>query len=187
MILPENNHFQDIALIGMAGAGKSTVGLLLADSLDYDFIDTDDLIAAAAGTSLQHVLDRHGRQHFQMLEEEILLSIAVDHSVIATGGSAVYSRAGMKHLQAIALVVWLDVPLPVLEMRVNNLQSRGLVNPDGTSFSRLYQQRFNLYQRYAHIRIQCRDKGVPQIVSEITAQVKKRGRGFPGMNISDIP
>ena len=174
MILPENTHFQNIALIGMAGAGKSTVGLLLADSLSYRFIDTDDLIEVSAGMSLQRVLDNYGRQRFQVMEERVLLSIDTDHCVIATGGSAVYCRVGMEHLQAIALVVWLDVPLPELEVRVNNLHSRGLINPDGTSFARLYQQRFDLYRRYAHLRIHCRDKGVPQIVSEIIAHGQQR-------------
>jgi len=170
MILPENTHFANIALIGMAGAGKSTVGLRLADRLDYRCLDTDDLIAASAGIRLQRILDKYGRQRFQVLEERILLSIAGERTVIATGGSAVYARAGMEHLQAIALVVWLDVPLPDLELRVNNLQSRGLVNPDDISFARLYQQRFALYRRYAHLRIHCRDKGVAQIVNEIIAQ-----------------
>jgi len=170
MISPENSHFTNIALIGMAGAGKSTVGHLLADRLGFRFIDTDDMIAESAGTGLQNVLDNYGQQQFQVLEEQVLLSIDAVRSVIATGGSAVYSRTGMEHLQTIALVVWLDVPLPELEARVNNLDSRGLVNPDGTSFARLYRQRFELYRQYAHLRIPCLDKSPSQVVREIIEQ-----------------
>jgi len=175
MILPENTHFSNIVLIGMAGAGKSTIGSRLAAALCWDFIDTDDLIAEAAGSGLQEMLDSHGWHYFQDLEERILLSLDPSKTVIATGGSAVYSRAGMEHLRTIALVIWLDVPLPELEIRVKNLHSRGLVNPDGTSFSRLYQQRHGLYQSSAHLRIDCMDKGPPQIVSEIIAQGRRRG------------
>ena len=170
MISPENSHFINIGLIGMAGAGKSTVGHLLADRLDFRFIDTDDIIAESAGADLQNVLDNYGRQQFQVLEEQVLLSIDAVRTVIATGGSAVYSRAGMEHLRALALIVWLDVPLPELEARVNNLDSRGLDNPDRTSFARLYRQRLELYRQYAHLRIPCLDKSPSQVVQEIIEQ-----------------
>ena len=111
---------------------------------------------------------------FRALEEEILLAIHLNAHVIATGGSAVYSRAGMSHLHDIGLIVWLDAALPELEDRVRNLSSRGLVNPDGGSFAELYQQRFDLYRKYADLRIDCTGKGVLQIADEIVE--KSRGR-----------
>jgi shikimate kinase len=167
MILPENSHFFNITLIGMAGAGKSTVGLQLANRLHYDFVDTDDLVADSRGTSLQQVLDSLGRREFQVLEEQILTAIDLRRSVIATGGSAVYSRAGMSHLQDISLIVWLHVALPELERRVNNLGSRGLINPDGISFAELYQQRIELYRKYADLLIDCTGKAIEEIVDDI--------------------
>ena len=173
MILPENTDFLNIVLIGMAGAGKSTVGPLLSDRLQFHFIDTDDLIADSRATSLQQVLDSLGQQQFRALEEQTLLAINLRNHVIATGGSAVYSRPGMTHLQDIGLVVWLDVALPELEARVNNLDSRGLVNPDGTSFAELYRSRQALYRQYAALRIDCTGKDPQQIVDEIVGNMGK--------------
>jgi shikimate kinase len=172
MILPENNHLLNIALIGMAGAGKSTVGPLLADHLQYHFVDTDDLIADSRANSLQQLLDTLGQEQFQALEEQTLLALNLKSHVIATGGSAVYSRPGMKHLQEIALVVWLDVELPDLEARVDNLDSRGLVNPNGTGFAALYRQRFDMYREYADVRIDCTGKGPKEIAREIVEKIR---------------
>ena len=174
MILPENKHLLNIALIGMAGAGKSTVGPLLAEYLQFRFVDTDDLIADSRSTSLQQVLDTLGQEQFQALEEQTLLALNLKSHVIATGGSAVYSRPGMKHLQEIATVVWLDVELPELEARVDNLDSRGLVNPDGTGFAELYRQRFELYRQYADVRIDCTGKGPKEIALEIFDQIEQQ-------------
>ena len=171
MILPEDTHFSNIILIGMAGAGKSTIGPLLAKRLKLSFIDTDDLITDAHKTSLQQVLDSLGQNRFQTLEEQTLLAINLQDCVIATGGSAVYSRSGMKHLQDSGLVVWLDTALPELEARVNNLNSRGLINPDGTSFAELYHQRLELYQKYAGLRIDCTQKNPRKITAAIVQQL----------------
>lgn len=172
MILPENNHLLNIALIGMAGAGKSTVGPLLADHLQYHFVDTDDLIADSRAISLQQLLNTLGQQQFQALEEQTLLALNLKSHVIATGGSAVYSRPGMKHLQGIAVVVWLVVELPELEARVDNLDSRGLVNPNGTGFAELYRQRLDLYREYADLRIDCTGKGPKEIAREIVEKIR---------------
>lgn len=178
MILPENNHFLNIVLIGMAGAGKSTVGPLLASSLQYRFVDTDDLIADSRAANLQQVLDSLGQQQFRALEEQTLEAINLHNHVIATGGSAVYSRPGMAHLQDIALIVWLDVALPELEARVNNLETRGLVNSNGSSFAELYRQRFDLYRKYADLRIDCTGKEPQEIADEIVEEV--RGESYSG-------
>ena len=157
----------------MAGAGKSTVGPLLAQALQISFVDTDDLIAASRKASLQQVLDSLGQAEFQALEEEVLLSINLRDHVIATGGSVIYSRAGMEHLRQIAAIIWLDVELAVLEKRVNNLDSRGLVNPDGMSFAELYQQRQGLYRQFADLRINCTGHTPREIVEKIAGQFRE--------------
>jgi shikimate kinase len=157
----------------MAGAGKSTIGPLLADQLQYHFVDTDDLIADSGAASLQQLLDTLGQKKFQALEEQTLLALNMCCHVVATGGSAVYSRPGMKHLQEIATVVWLDVELEELESRVDNLDSRGLVNPNGIGFAELYRQRLDLYREYADVRIDCTDKRPKEIVREIFDQIEQ--------------
>ncbi len=173
MISPENNLFLNFVLIGMAGAGKSTVGPLLAKRLDYDYVDTDDLIAASHATRLQQVLDTLGSEQFQAEEEKTLVSINLRNHVIATGGSAIYSRPGMEHLRQIGLVVWLDVDLELLKRRVNNIDSRGLVNPDSMSFAELYRQRLVFYKKYAHVRIQCAEDTPEDIAEKIILKVER--------------
>lgn len=150
---PMQTNFFNIILIGMAGAGKSTIGPVLARLSKKSFIDTDDLIAVQTGMALQDYLNRVGRVQFQQQEEQTLLTITLDNHVIATGGSAIYSNAGMKHLKATGPLVLLEVDLETLEQRVNNPDSRGLVNPEAGSFRDLFYARRRLYHRWADIRI----------------------------------
>ncbi len=171
MILPDNKHFFNISLIGMAGVGKSTVGPLLAKCLEFDFLDTDDLIADTYNFSLQNIIDQLGQAAFQQVEEQVISSVNVREHVIATGGSAVYSEMAMAHLHGLGVVVWLDVPLRVLESRINNIESRGLVNPKGDSFASLYQQRYSLYRKFADCRIVCHNKQPDDVAALITRQL----------------
>ncbi len=154
-------------MIGMAGAGKSTVGSLLARMLSYGFVDVDDLIAADQQQSLQALVDRHGPAWFRLLEERILLGLELQRHVIATGGSAVYGEAGMNHLQESGLLVFLDVPLAVLEARVGDAGTRGLAREEGQSFAQLFAERQPLYGKYADIRIECAGMTMAQICAAI--------------------
>ncbi len=172
MKLPRENNFHNFVLIGMAGAGKSTIGPLLAQALHLDYVDTDDLIAANSGSSLQQLLDRLGQAEFKAVEEQTLLSIRLTGHVLATGGSVVYSRPGMEHLRHISAVIWLDVDLEILEARVHNQDSRGLVNPAGMSFAELYHQRQGLYREFADLRVNCSNRSPEQIVEEIVVRLQ---------------
>ena len=163
----EITNFINIILIGMAGAGKSTVGPLLAEKLGYSFTDTDDIISKRYNAPLQYLLDLHGIEGFRAIEEKTILKLNPYHTVVATGGSAVYSQPSMLHLKNIGHVIWLDVPLHELEQRVHNQNSRGLINPKGGSFAELYNQRQPLYQQYATSRIDCSSKSPQEIVQHI--------------------
>jgi len=147
------NAFSNIILIGMAGAGKSTVGAVLAKLAKKQFIDTDTLISEQTGMALQDFLNSVGPEAFQQQEEQTLLAISLHNHVIATGGSAVYSTPGMGHLQKIGPIVLLEVDLETLEQRVHNKNSRGLINPGEGSFRNLFYSRQPLYRRWADIRI----------------------------------
>jgi shikimate kinase len=157
----------NIALIGMAGAGKSTIGPKLAARCGLTYLDTDHLIEDAHHCSLQEVLDQHGIDGFQRIEEQTLLRLDGQGLVIATGGSVIYSTQAMEHLRSMAQVLWLDVSLAAIEQRVHNQDCRGLVSRGGETLADLYAERYPLYLRYAHHRICCTDLTPDQIVERI--------------------
>lgn len=159
----------NIVLIGMAGAGKSTVGVELADLLGLRFADVDTLIEAEQGAPLQQLLGDLGVQDFRQLEENTLLSLDYSQYVLATGGSAVYSEAGMKHLKDSSVLVLLDVSLDILKQRVGDFSSRGLVKSATQSFDELFLERQALYSRHADCVIACSNRSVTEICKSIQA------------------
>lgn len=164
MVLKSN-----IVLVGMPGSGKSTVGVILAKLLSYDFIDTDVLIQSSQRRALQDIVDRDGYLALRKIEEDTLLSLDVRHHVIATGGSAVYSAAAMAHLAANGTVVFLDVDLATLEARVDNLATRGLARRPGQSLAELFAEREALYKNVADITIHCSGMTQEEVCSRIMA------------------
>lgn len=161
----------NIVLVGMPGSGKSTVGVILAKLLSYDFLDTDVLIQSSQRRALQDIVDRDGHLALRTIEEDTLLSLDLQHHVIATGGSAVYSAAAMAHLAAIGTVVFLDVDLATLEGRVDNLATRGLVRRPGQSLADLFAEREALYKQAADITINCTGKTQEAVCSAIIARL----------------
>lgn len=158
---------KSIVLIGMPGAGKSTIGILLAKELGLDFIDTDTSIQVRWGKTLQQITDESGYMVLRDYEEQVLLSENIDHKVVATGGSAVYSDAGMALLKASATVIFLDASLPALQQRVTNFDTRGIARRPEQSFEDLFAERSLLYQRYADIRIDCGNLGVNEALQAV--------------------
>ncbi len=156
----------------MPGAGKSTVGVILAKLTSRDFIDTDVLIQISQGRLLQDIVDTEGHMALRRIEEDILLGLHCDHHVIATGGSAVYSPVAMKHLKSNGIIVFLDVDLPTLESRVQDFDTRGLAKRPDQSFSDLFEERIVLYRKYADVTIDC--MGLSQ--EEVCAQIIRRGK-----------
>jgi len=146
---------QNIILIGMPGAGKSSVGVLLAKRLGYQFVDTDLLMQGEAHCRLQQIIAHHGLAAFKELEERVVCKLATHRSVVATGGSVVYSSNAMAHLREIGRLVFLDLPLDELQRRVRNMDSRGLVIDPGETFADLYARRIPLYQQHAELIIPC--------------------------------
>ena len=149
------NNTSNIILIGMPGAGKSTLGVVLAKILNYSFIDADLLIQSQCDKTLQKIIDACGPDGFIEVENEVLCTLSADQSVIATGGSAVYSDEAMKHLSSIGTVVYLQVSLKELENRLGGLYERGVVMKDGIgmSLNALYEERIPLYEKYAEVTI----------------------------------
>jgi len=160
---------RNIVLIGMAGAGKSTVGVLLAKAMSRSFVDTDLAIQAAEGRRLQDILDTEGIDAFRQIEEKQVLALSVQGAVIATGGSVVYSPRAMAHLKASGALVYLCLPAEALEARVTNLDSRGIVMAPGQTFAEVYNERRPLYECYADLRIDCAGLSHEAVVQRIVA------------------
>lgn len=149
----------NIVLIGMPGAGKSTVGVILAKRASLDFIDTDVLIQSCEHRSLQSIIDSQGYLALREIEERVLLGLECRGCVIATGGSAVYSRPAMTHLAENGVVVFLDVDLATLESRALDLGRRGVAKHPDQSFAELFAERRRLYLACADVVIDCQGLG----------------------------
>lgn len=148
-LLPPPPACPCVVLIGMAGAGKSTVGMALAQTLGWAFMDSDYLMEALYADRLQSVTDALSKEAFLDLEAVVLGSIRVQRTVIATGGSAVYRPQAMAHLATLGPVVFLDVPLETIEERIARNPDRGLAIAPGQTVEELFLEREALYRRYA--------------------------------------
>ncbi len=139
----------DLTLIGMPGSGKSSVGVVLAKTMGYGFLDADLLIQSQQGALLQTLLDTHGLERFLDMEEQAILSISCRRTVIAPGGSCVLRQGAMEHLKALGPVLYLRVSYPALERRITDLATRGIAFAPGQSLRDVYDQREPLYRRWA--------------------------------------
>lgn len=156
----------------MPGAGKSTVGPLLAKNISRDFLDTDLLIQASQKRALQDIVNTGGQATLRLIEEEVLLSLACQNHVIATGGSAVYSEQGMMHLKADGIVIFLDTDLATLELRIDNFNTRGLVKRADQTFAQLFDERLPLYRKYADITINCTGLSPKEVCMKIITELE---------------
>ena len=155
---------RNVILIGMSGAGKSTLGVLLAKALGKSFIDTDILIQQKSGKLLQEIIDTDGVDRFLELEEEILTSLSVRDTVIATGGSAVYSEKAMQALRQNGTVVYLRVDFEELARRVTNITTRGIVFKGNGDLLSVYRERLPLYEAYADVTLDSTRQGIEESV-----------------------
>lgn len=163
---------KNIVLIGMPGAGKSTVGVVLAKCLGYRFIDSDLVIQEKYGKLLHELIEEHGVEGFWKIENDVNASINVEKSIIATGGSAIYGKEAMEHLREIATVVYLKLSYEEIQERLGDLSARGVTLKPGQDLLTLYEERTPMYEECAHITIECDNKMLREIVKEI-AQYEK--------------
>ena len=161
----------NITLIGMPGAGKSTTGIILAKNCGLGFIDTDILIQINRQKTLQQILDSIGYLALRDIEEKEILKLNIENQVIATGGSAVYSRRAMDHLAAISAVVFIDVSLEQVRKRVLNFATRGITKAPDQSLETLYRERQELYKRYARVTVDGNTKSQEILAVEIASRL----------------
>lgn len=158
---------KNIILIGMPGAGKSTVGVVLAKRLGYNFVDSDLVIQERHGKLLHELISAHGIEGFWKIENDVNASLQCEKAVIATGGSAIYGTEAMEHLRSIGTVFYLQLPFEEIEERLGDLNARGVTLQPGQTLRDLYAERVPLYEKYAHRTIDCSGKTLRDIVQEI--------------------
>ena len=162
----------NIILIGMPGAGKSTIGVILAKTLGYDFIDTDLVIQTKENDLLQNIINTRGLDTFLKIEESIVSTLNYKNTVIATGGSVIYSEKAMNHLRSIGKIIYLEVPLFIIEERLNNIKTRGIAMKKGQSINSLYEERKLLYEKYNDIKINTEKLLIEQTIDTIVINLK---------------
>lgn len=161
---------KNIVLIGMPACGKSTIGVLLAKSLGFAFTDTDLIIQHREGRLLQDIIDNDGLDAFCAAEERAILSVEAERgTVIATGGSAVYSRAAMEHLKRHGIIYYLSLPEKEIEKRLYNIKSRGIAMRRGETIEEVFARRRALYEEYGDKEVDCLGKTMEETVIEIIA------------------
>ena len=161
----------------MPGSGKSTVGVLLAKALGYEFLDVDLVIQRREGALLQEILDQRGVESFLDAEEQAVCALDCREHIIAPGGSAVCREKAALHLKSLGPVVYLKVPLRELEQRIQNLSTRGIAMSPGQTLADVMAYRAPLYDKYADLTVDC---GGGQTLAQTAQEVLRRLEAFSG-------
>lgn len=157
----------NIVLIGMPGVGKSTIGVVLAKMLGYDFIDADLVIQEKEKKLLREIIAEVGAEGFIEVENHVNSSIEAEHAIIATGGSVVYGAEAMAHLKEIGTVLYLKLPYEELQKRLRDIKGRGVVLKDGQTLKDLYEERVPLYEKYADLTVDEERCSIEQTIDKI--------------------
>ncbi|MBE5945724.1 MAG: shikimate kinase [Lachnospiraceae bacterium] len=161
----------NIVLIGMPGAGKSTVGVLLAKAMNYSFMDTDLTIQQENGKKLYEIIADKGIDEFLNIENDVLSHVEANQSVIATGGSAVYGEEAMKHLSDIGHIVYIKLSCQEIVRRVSNIKTRGIAMKKGKTIFDIYAERVPLYEKYADIIVDGENTTIEECVERVVDAV----------------
>lgn len=164
---------KNIILIGMPGVGKSTIGVILAKEIGYQFVDADLLIQRQEGRLLKDIIADCGVEGFLEIENRVNASVNTCETVIATGGSAVYGKDAMEHYKAIGTIVYLRCPYETLERRLGDLKGRGVVLRQGQTLKDIFQERSRLYEKYADIIIEENEKGIEETLGLLMERLKE--------------
>jgi shikimate kinase len=169
-----------ISLIGMPGSGKSTLGTMLASEMGWAFVDTDHVMEAWFGLVLEEIRNRLGREKFLQAEERTILSLNVNRSVIATGGSVIYSRPAMQALKNRGVVIYLQADYEIIQHRVAQNPDRGLVLGINQTLLDLFQERTPRYEAYADLRVRTDELSLETCARHISEWFESNGPHLPG-------
>ncbi|CAJ1499444.1 shikimate kinase [[Mycobacterium] kokjensenii] len=160
-------------LVGLPGAGKSTIGRRLAKALDVDMLDTDAAIEARTGRSIADIFATDGEAEFRRIEEEVIRAALVEHSgVLSLGGGAV-TTPGVREALAGHTVVFLEISAAEGVRRTSGSTARPLLAGPGRAekFRELMSQRVPLYRRLATIRVNTNRRNPGAVVRYIVARL----------------
>jgi shikimate kinase len=164
----------NVTLIGMSGVGKSRIGHLLAQKLQYDFIDIDRVMEKDSGKKLQDLVNCLGDEKFIEAEENAILGVGkVSNTVISPGGSAIYSEKAMAFLKSISTIVYLDASLEEIKKRIPDFSKRGIVRLVETGLEALYEERLPLYRRYADVTVDVENLNDDAVVDTLITKICK--------------
>ncbi len=162
----------NIVLIGMPGVGKSTLGVVLAKELGYEFVDADLLIQKQEKQLLKDIIASKGVDGFLAIENQVNATIQTTKTVIATGGSVIYGKEAMEHLREIGTVVYLKLDYETLDSRLGSLKGRGVVLKDGQDLQALYNERIPLYEKNADVIVDEGGLDLEQTLDEVLKKLQ---------------
>lgn len=158
---------QNLILIGMPASGKSTLGVMAAKALGWDFLDTDVFIQTQEHRKLRDIIESEGIDAFRTLENRYVRQLHVNECVIATGGSVVFGAEAMAHLRGIGHIVWLKVSLDELQRRIGDIVERGVLHRPGQTLADILAEREAFYHQYAQTTIDCTNRTPEQLVRDL--------------------
>lgn len=155
----------------MPGAGKSTLGVVLAKALGFDFIDTDLIIQSEQNEKLYRIIEKNGIEKFIEIENDTVARLNAKNSVIATGGSVIFGKEAMANLKRLGTVIYLQVEESEIERRLSNIKTRGIVMKKGETVEKIFNERTPLYEKYADITVCCKGMDLEKTVEKIISLV----------------
>ncbi len=164
---------KNIILIGMPAVGKSTVGVVVAKRLGYEFIDTDLLIQKQEKRLLKEIIAEEGNEGFLAIENQVNRDLNVDQAVISPGGSVIYCEEAMQHFKEIGTIVYLQASYEEIQRRITNAKNRGVVLKEGQTLKDLYDERVQLFEKYADYTISESDSTLEGTIEKVLALFQK--------------
>ncbi|MCP1101040.1 shikimate kinase [Aequitasia blattaphilus] len=157
----------NLILIGMPASGKSTIGVVAAKRMGYQFIDTDLLIQQQEKRLLKEIIEQEGIEGFLKIENQVNGDLDVEQAVISPGGSVIYCEEAMKHFKEIGVVVYLDVDYKEIEKRISDAAGRGVVLKEGQTLKDLYEERLPFFEKYADVTVSQEGLTINQTISTV--------------------